>query len=111
METDLPGGTSGTGLAGGAWAGQRDVTPSAGTACASSPRRRGAGSGAVARVEQRVDDVHDLPPRAARLAADALERLAVAQRVSLHEDALGPFDSRPALEGVQEPGELVVALE
>src|SRR3954468_9911802 len=67
-------------------------------------------SGAVGR-EQVVDDVDQRPSRPARVGADALERLAVAEVVALHEDALRALDLRPALEGVQQLGELAVALE
>src|SRR5919199_2180904 len=64
-----------------------------------------------AAVEQLVDDVDQRPPAVARLGADALERLAVADPVALHEDALGPLDPRAAVEGVQQLRELAVALE
>src|SRR3954451_24149578 len=67
-------------------------------------------SGAVGR-EQVADDVYQRPPRPPRLGADPVERLAVDDLVSLHEDSIRALDLRPALEVVQQLGELAVALE
>src|SRR3712207_3928139 len=59
--------------------------------------------------EELVDDTHDRAALVAGLGADPLERLVVAEPVALHQQALRPLDPRPAVEGGQQLGELVVA--
>jgi hypothetical protein len=49
-------------------------------------------------VDDRGCHVHDLAVRGASLVAEHLERAPVVDRVTLHQDALGAFDDRPAPE-------------
>src|SRR3954452_2068240 len=58
-----------------------------------------------------LDHVDQLPPRAARLATQAVEGLLVADAVALHQDALRTLDSRPATERGQQLAVLPVALQ